>query len=67
MLNPADNWYSSMQILDALSNSIDTPEDSRIIVLPSTNGFVTEDLADGGKSYGTNEVGDYLVKLIKEA
>ena len=56
-----------MQILDALSNSIDTPEDSRIIVLPSTNGFVTEDLADGGKSYGTNEVGDYLVKLIKEA
>ncbi|MDO6759463.1 3-isopropylmalate dehydrogenase [Tamlana sp. 2_MG-2023] len=27
-------------------------------------GFVTEDLADGGKSYGTKEVGDYLAKNI---
>jgi 3-isopropylmalate dehydrogenase len=27
-------------------------------------GFVTEDLADGGKSYGTSEVGDYLAKNI---
>ena len=29
-------------------------------------GFVTEDLADGGKAYGTSEVGDYLVKIISE-
>ena len=27
-------------------------------------GIVTEDLADGGKSYGTSEVGDWLVKNI---
>ncbi|MDN3621214.1 3-isopropylmalate dehydrogenase [Polaribacter undariae] len=27
-------------------------------------GFVTEDLADGGKSYGTKEVGDWLAKNI---
>ncbi|MBU2951110.1 3-isopropylmalate dehydrogenase [Tamlana agarivorans] len=27
-------------------------------------GFVTEDLADGGKSYGTKEVGDYLASNI---
>ena len=27
-------------------------------------GFVTEDLADGGKSYGTQEVGDWLAKNI---
>ena len=33
-----------MQILDALSNSIDTPRDSSIIVLPSTNGFVIEEV-----------------------
>ena len=25
-------------------------------------GYVTEDLADGGKAYGTKEVGDYLVE-----
>jgi len=30
------------------------------------DGFVTEDLADGGKAYGTSEVGDYLVKIISE-
>ena len=30
-------------------------------------GFVTEDLANGGKAYKTSEVGDYLVKLIAEA
>ena len=29
-------------------------------------GFVTEDLADGEKAYGTSEVGDYLVKIISE-
>jgi 3-isopropylmalate dehydrogenase len=39
----------------------------KVVDAALTNGFVTEDLADGGKSYGTNEVGDYLVKLIKEA
>ena len=27
-------------------------------------GYVTEDLADGGKAYGTKEVGDYLVDAI---
>jgi len=27
-------------------------------------GFVTEDLADGGKAYGTAEVGAYLVDAI---
>ena len=27
-------------------------------------GIVTEDLADGGKAYGTREVGDWLVKNI---
>ncbi len=27
-------------------------------------GYVTEDLADGGKAYGTKEVGDYLVNAI---
>ncbi|WP_166381721.1 MULTISPECIES: 3-isopropylmalate dehydrogenase [unclassified Polaribacter] len=27
-------------------------------------GYVTEDLADGGKSYGTKEVGDWLAKNI---
>jgi len=27
-------------------------------------GIVTEDLADGGKAYGTSEVGDWLVKNI---
>ena len=27
-------------------------------------GFVTEDLADGGNSYGTSEVGDWLAKNI---
>ena len=27
-------------------------------------GFVTEDLADGGKAYGTKEVGDWLAKNI---
>jgi len=27
-------------------------------------GVVTEDLADGGKAYGTNEVGDYLAANI---
>lgn len=39
----------------------------KVVDAALTNGFVTEDLADGGKSYGTNEVGDYLVKLIKES
>ena len=29
-----------------------------------TEGFVTEDLADGGKAYGTSEVGDYLAAAI---
>jgi 3-isopropylmalate dehydrogenase len=27
-------------------------------------GFVTEDLADGGKAYGTKEVGDWLAENI---
>ena len=27
-------------------------------------GVVTEDLADGGKAYGTTEVGDYLAANI---
>ena len=27
-------------------------------------GFVTEDLADGGKAYKTSEVGDWLAKNI---
>ena len=27
-------------------------------------GIVTEDLADGGKSYGTNEVGDWLANNL---
>ena len=39
----------------------------KVVDAALTNGFVTEDRADGGKSYGTNEVGDYLVKLIKES
>ena len=30
-------------------------------------GYVTEDLADGGKAYKTSQVGDYLVKLIEKA
>ena len=42
LLKPKDNWYSSIQILDAPSNSMDTPKDSSITLLPSTNGFVTE-------------------------
>ena len=29
-----------------------------------TKGFVTKDLADGGKAYKTSEVGDYLVDAI---
>lgn len=29
-----------------------------------SKGIVTEDLADGGKAYGTNEVGDYLASNI---
>ena len=29
-----------------------------------SEGVVTEDLADGGKSYGTTEVGDFLAKSI---
>lgn len=29
-----------------------------------SEGIVTEDLADGGKAYGTKEVGDYLAKNI---
>tara|TARA_B110000503_G_scaffold74112_1_gene114458 strand:- start:438 stop:821 length:384 start_codon:yes stop_codon:yes gene_type:complete len=28
------------------------------------NGIVTEDLADGGKAYGTKEVGDWLAENI---
>jgi 3-isopropylmalate dehydrogenase len=27
-------------------------------------GMVTEDLADGGKAYGTIEVGDWLAKNV---
>ena len=27
-------------------------------------GIVTEDLADGGKAYGTKEVGDWLAESI---
>ena len=27
-------------------------------------GIVTEDLADGGKAYGTKEVGDWLAKNV---
>jgi 3-isopropylmalate dehydrogenase len=29
-----------------------------------SQGFVTEDLADGGKSYGTKEVGDWLAENV---
>ena len=30
-------------------------------------GFVTEDLANGGKAYKTSEIGDYLAELIAKA
>ena len=38
-------------IRDAVNNALD-------------KGIVTEDLADGGKAYGTKEVGDWLAENI---
>lgn len=29
-------------------------------------GVVTEDIADGGKSYSTSDVGEWIVSWIKE-
>ena len=29
-------------------------------------GVVTEDIADGGKTYSTSDVGEWIVKWIKE-
>jgi 3-isopropylmalate dehydrogenase len=44
---------------------LDEGKTIRAVVNKALNeGMVTEDLADGGKAYGTKEVGDWLASHI---
>jgi 3-isopropylmalate dehydrogenase len=62
--NPLATVLSAAMLFEDL-NLADEAEAIRAVVNKSlAEGVVTEDLAEGGKSYGTSEVGDWLAANI---
>jgi 3-isopropylmalate dehydrogenase len=62
--NPLATVLSAAMMFDDF-NLLEEAKAIREVVNRSlTEGYVTEDLADGGKSYRTSEVGDWLAKNV---
>lgn len=60
--NPLATVLSAAMMFETGFGLTEEGQAIRDVVNKSLNeGFVTEDLADGGKAYGTSEVGDWLV------
>lgn len=63
--NPLATVLSAAMMFELAFELNDEAEAIRNVVNRSLKeGIVTEDLSDGGKSYGTSEVGDWLAKNI---
>ena len=63
--NPLATVLSAAMMFELAFGLNEEAESIRNVVNRSLDeGFVTEDLADGGKSYGTSEVGDWLAANI---
>ncbi len=63
--NPLATVLSAAMMFELAFGLSDEAEAIRNVVDKSLKeGIVTEDLADGGKSYGTNEVGDWLANNL---
>ncbi|NNL15591.1 MAG: 3-isopropylmalate dehydrogenase, partial [Flavobacteriaceae bacterium] len=63
--NPLATVLSAAMMFETAFGLHDEAEAIRNVVNRSlAEGVVTEDLADGGKSYGTSEVGDWLAKNL---
>ncbi len=63
--NPLATVLSAAMMFETGFGLTEEGQAIRDVVNKSLNeGFVTEDLADGGKAYGTSEVGDWLVANI---
>ena len=63
--NPLATVLSAAMMFETAFGLKDEAEAIREVVNKSlAEGVVTEDLADGGKSYKTSEVGDWLAKNI---
>jgi 3-isopropylmalate dehydrogenase len=52
---------AAMMFEDAFELKTEADQIRKVVNKSLNEGFVTEDLADGGKSYKTSEVGDWLV------
>jgi len=63
--NPLATVLSAAMMFEDAFKLKDEAEAIRNVVNKSLDeGFVTEDLADGSRSYGTSEVGDWLIKNL---
>ena len=63
--NPLATVLSAAMMFETAFNLTEEGAAIRNVVDKSLNeGIVTEDLADGGKAYGTKEVGDWLAKNL---
>ncbi len=63
--NPLATVLSAAMMFEDAFDLKDEAEAIRKVVNKSLDkGFVTEDLADGNRSYGTSEVGDWLAKNL---
>ncbi len=63
--NPLATILSAAMMFETSFDLQDEANAIRQVVNKSlAEGVVTEDLADGGKSYGTSEVGDWLAENL---
>lgn len=63
--NPLATILSAAMLFETAFGLVDEAEAIRTVVNKSLeNGIVTEDLAEGQKAYGTNEVGNWLAENI---
>ena len=64
--NPLATILSASMMFERSFNLLDESRLIRDLVNDSiVNNIVTEDLSDNGKSYGTNEIGDWITEKIE--
>jgi 3-isopropylmalate dehydrogenase len=62
--NPLATVLSAAMLFDGFSLSEEAEAIRKVVNKSLSEGIVTEDLAEGGKSYKTSEVGDWLASNI---
>jgi 3-isopropylmalate dehydrogenase len=62
--NPLATVLSAAMLFEDFGLTSEAEAIRKVVNKSLDEGIVTEDLADGGKSYKTSEVGDWLAKHI---